>query len=56
LSANLWSRLQALNHIQGALSDLGWLWICIGGPADLHKNDDAAEHKATERKNLDVSP
>ena len=55
MGANLWSRFQTLNHIQAALSYLDWLWLCIGGHADLHKNDDAAEHKATEYKNLDMS-
>ena len=55
MGAYLWSRFRTLNDIQAALNYLGWLWLCIGGLADLHKNDNADEHKATEHKNLDVS-
>ena len=55
LGANLWSRFQALNHIQAALNCLDWLWLCIGGPADLQRQGNAAEHKnAAKRKNLDL--
>jgi len=55
LGANLWPRLQALDHIQGALGYLAPPWLGIGGPAGLQQNDDTAEDKATECQNLDVS-
>ena len=57
MGANLWSWFQTLNQIMGARGYLHRLWFGVGGPADLRRQGNAAEHKnAAKHKNLDLLP